>query len=69
MHLRDEMAPSAEVPRLDQHSVAGILQHPGDPLRPPGIRFYIGNEEIHPVNAYALHTRPAHIHDHTQDVA
>lgn len=37
VHASDPVRPRREVPSLDQHSVTGFFQGPGDPLRPRSV--------------------------------
>jgi hypothetical protein len=46
MHLRHEMRPRTEVPRLHQYPVSGVLELPGHPHRPRLVRPRVRHEEI-----------------------
>ncbi len=46
LHSRGPVCTRHEVPFLEQHPIAGLLQLPRDPLGPGHVRSGIGNEKM-----------------------
>ena len=60
-HAGHEVLTRRPVPHIQLDGVAGLLQLPGQPLRPPGVPTGVTDEEIGPPTAHApaLHPSPA----------
>ena len=58
LHVGDEVVAEVKIPRLDQHRVLGVFQHPGDPLRPGLIGAGVADEEVLLNPAVRGHPRP-----------